>query len=65
MGSAKEVQALEKLLIVLFTILVEDLDVARYEHVPVLRSLVANGPYLTCLPYLDVERYIEMGNWLR
>jgi len=32
--------------------LIEDLDVWReYEHVPVLRTLVANGPYLTCLPY--------------
>ncbi|MBU5693696.1 MULTISPECIES: LysR substrate-binding domain-containing protein, partial [Gammaproteobacteria] len=28
---------------------------------PVLRTLVANGPYLTCLPYLDVERFIESG----
>ncbi|OLQ84910.1 LysR family transcriptional regulator [Vibrio ponticus] len=42
--------------------LVEDLDVWReYEHVPVLRRMVANGQYLTCLPYLDVERYIESG----
>lgn len=42
--------------------LIEDLDVWReYEHVPVLRSLVANGQYLTCLPYLDVERYIQAG----
>ncbi len=42
--------------------LIEDLDVWReYEHVPVLRSLVANGQYLTCLPYLDVERYIKAG----
>lgn len=42
--------------------LIEDLDVWReYEHVPVLRSMVANGLYLTCLPYLDVERYIESG----
>ncbi|WP_070966342.1 LysR substrate-binding domain-containing protein [Vibrio sonorensis] len=42
--------------------LIEDLDVWReYEHVPVLRSMVANGSYLTCLPYLDVERFIESG----
>ncbi|KII75435.1 LysR substrate-binding domain-containing protein [Vibrio renipiscarius] len=42
--------------------LIEDLDVWReYEHVPVLRSMVSNGLYLTCLPYLDVERYIESG----
>ncbi|WP_413283285.1 LysR substrate-binding domain-containing protein [Vibrio sp. MA40-2] len=42
--------------------LIADLDVWReYEHVPVLRSMVANGPYVTCLPYLDVEKYIENG----
>jgi DNA-binding transcriptional LysR family regulator len=42
--------------------LIEDLDVWReYEHVPVLRSMVANGPYVTCLPYLDVEKYIASG----
>ncbi|MCG3728964.1 LysR substrate-binding domain-containing protein [Vibrio cincinnatiensis] len=42
--------------------LIADLDVWReYEHVPVLRSLVANGSYLTCLPYLDVERFIQSG----
>lgn len=42
--------------------LIADLDVWReYEHVPVLRSMVANGQYLTCLPYLDVERFIEAG----
>ncbi|EMC0406703.1 LysR family transcriptional regulator [Vibrio fluvialis] len=42
--------------------LIADLDVWReYEHVPVLRSLVSNGSYLTCLPYLDVERYIQSG----
>ncbi|KLN63672.1 MULTISPECIES: LysR substrate-binding domain-containing protein [Vibrio] len=42
--------------------LIEDLDVWReYEHVPVLRSMVENGQYLTCLPYLDVERSIESG----
>lgn len=43
--------------------LIEDLDVWReYEHVPVLRAMVANGPYLSCLPYLDVEHYIESGD---
>ncbi|KFI10895.1 LysR family transcriptional regulator [Vibrio coralliilyticus] len=42
--------------------LIEDLDVWReYEHVPVLRSMVEHGQYLTCLPYLDVERFIENG----
>lgn len=42
--------------------LIGDLDVWReYEHVPVLRSLVASGPYLTCLPYLDVEQFVESG----
>ncbi|MDD1784128.1 LysR substrate-binding domain-containing protein [Enterovibrio sp. ZSDZ35] len=41
---------------------IADLDVWReYEHIPVIRRMVANGPYLTCLPYLDVERYIEAG----
>ncbi|MGV2990649.1 LysR substrate-binding domain-containing protein [Vibrio sp. E150_011] len=43
--------------------LIADLDVWReYEHVPVLRSMVANGQYLTCLPYLDVEQFIESGH---
>lgn len=43
--------------------LIEDLDVWReYEHVPVLRSLVANGSYVTCLPYLDVEKFIKNGD---
>lgn len=41
---------------------IPDLDVWReYEHVPVIRTLVAKGQYLTCLPYLDVERYIASG----
>ncbi|MFV0449158.1 MAG: LysR substrate-binding domain-containing protein [Vibrio sp.] len=41
---------------------IENIDVWReYEHVPVLRALVANGPYLTCLPFLDVERFIDSG----
>ncbi|WP_100753982.1 LysR substrate-binding domain-containing protein [Vibrio salilacus] len=42
--------------------LIADLDVWReYDHVPVLRSMVENGQYLTCLPYLDVERFIDSG----
>ncbi|MDN3680740.1 LysR substrate-binding domain-containing protein [Vibrio tapetis subsp. quintayensis] len=42
--------------------LISDLDVWReYEHVPVLRSMVANGSYLSCLPYLDVEKLIASG----
>lgn len=41
---------------------IPDLDVWReYEYVPVLRTLVANGQYLSCLPYLDVVKYIERG----
>ncbi|SON53365.1 LysR substrate-binding domain-containing protein [Vibrio tapetis] len=42
--------------------LISDLDVWReYEHVPVLRSMVANGSYLSCLPFLDVEKFIASG----
>jgi len=42
--------------------LVSNLDVWReYDHVPLLRTLVENGQYLTCLPYLDVEKSIEAG----
>ncbi|OOE80901.1 MULTISPECIES: LysR substrate-binding domain-containing protein [Salinivibrio] len=38
---------------------IEDLDVRReYEQVPVLRTLVANSNYLSCLPYLDVEKWL-------
>ena len=41
---------------------IDDLDVYReYEQVSVLRTLVANGLYLSCLPYLDVVKYIERG----
>lgn len=41
---------------------ISDLDVWReYEHVPVLRTLVSEGQYLSCLPYLDVVQYIERG----
>lgn len=40
----------------------DDLDVWReYEHVPVLRSMVCHGQYLSCLPYLDVVKFIERG----
>ncbi|QXO16234.1 MULTISPECIES: LysR substrate-binding domain-containing protein [Vibrio] len=43
--------------------LMTELNVWReYEHVPVLRSLVAQGSYLSCLPYLDVEKHIESGH---
>ncbi len=42
--------------------LIDDLDVWReYEHVPVIRSLVENGSYLTCLPWLDVEQHVNAG----
>ena len=42
--------------------LIPDLDVWReHSYVPVIKSLVANGQYLTCLPYLDVEPNIERG----
>ncbi|MCW8336611.1 LysR substrate-binding domain-containing protein, partial [Vibrio paucivorans] len=42
--------------------LIPDLDVWReYSHVPVIRSLVANGKYLSCLPFLDVAPHIERG----
>lgn len=39
---------------------IDDLDVWReYEQVPVLRTLVSNSSYLSCLPYLDVIKFIE------
>lgn len=41
---------------------ISDLDVWReYEHVPVIRTMVENSSYLTCLPYLDVEKHIQNG----
>lgn len=44
---------------------IADLDVWReYEHIPVIRSMVANGPYLTCLPYLTLNAISRMANWL-
>ncbi|MCL2919819.1 LysR substrate-binding domain-containing protein [Shewanella litorisediminis] len=33
----------------------------EYEQVPVLKALVKNGPYLSALPYLDVERDVAAG----
>ncbi|MBW8189508.1 LysR family transcriptional regulator [Neiella marina] len=43
--------------------LIEDLDVWReYEQVPVLRQLVADSQYLSCLPYLDVVKFVERGD---
>lgn len=42
--------------------LIPDLDVWReYNHVPVIRTMVQNGKYLTCLPYLDVAPSIKRG----
>ncbi|RYV02784.1 LysR family transcriptional regulator [Shewanella sp. OPT22] len=42
--------------------LLENINVWKeYEHVPVIRSMVERGQYLSCLPYLDVEKYIENG----
>ncbi|WP_417347826.1 LysR substrate-binding domain-containing protein [Ferrimonas sp.] len=42
--------------------LVSELDVWReYEHVPVLRTMVTKGYYLSCLPYLDVAAQLESG----
>lgn len=44
---------------------IDNLKVWReYEHIPVLRTMVENGPYVTCLPYLDVEKYIENGKFV-
>ncbi len=42
--------------------LIPDLDVWReYSHIPVIRRLVENGKYLSCLPYLDVASDIKRG----
>ncbi|WGV99433.1 LysR substrate-binding domain-containing protein [Vibrio sp. YMD68] len=42
--------------------LIPDLDVWReHSYVPVIRTMVANGQYLSCLPYLDVAPSIERG----
>lgn len=43
--------------------LVSNLDVWReYENVPLLRSLVESGRYLSCLPFLDVQKAISEGS---
>ena len=43
--------------------LLENLNVWKeYEHVPVIRNMVERGQYLSCLPYLDVERFIDNGH---
>ncbi|MGX9461647.1 LysR substrate-binding domain-containing protein [Shewanella sp. A14] len=34
----------------------------EYEHVGLLKALVKNGVYLSCLPYLDVEKDIANGD---
>ncbi|MEI6894677.1 MAG: LysR substrate-binding domain-containing protein [Colwellia sp.] len=40
----------------------DELKVWReYEHIPVLITMVAKGPYVTCLPYLDVAEHIKNG----
>ena len=39
---------------------VEDLDVWR-EQTRAGIACMRHGQYLTCLPYLDVERFIESG----
>ncbi|MBT1445745.1 LysR family transcriptional regulator [Shewanella sp. JM162201] len=33
----------------------------EYEQVSVLKALVRNGPYLSALPYLDVEKEVQAG----
>jgi|TARA_R110000851_G_scaffold14121_2_gene47881 DNA-binding transcriptional LysR family regulator len=33
----------------------------EYEHVGLLKALVKNGVYLSCLPYLDVEKDVAKG----
>lgn len=33
----------------------------EYDHVPILRTLVANHQYLSCLPYLDVLKAVDSG----
>lgn len=42
--------------------IIEKLHVWKeYEYVSVLKALVKNGPYLSSLPYLDVEKEIASG----
>lgn len=33
----------------------------EYDHVPLLKALVKNGPYLSSLPFLDVEKEVANG----
>jgi DNA-binding transcriptional LysR family regulator len=33
----------------------------EYEHVGLLKALVKNGVYLSCLPYLDIEKDVAKG----
>jgi DNA-binding transcriptional LysR family regulator len=42
--------------------LIEHLNVWKeYSHVSVLKAMVKNGVYLSCLPYLDVVKEVESG----
>ncbi|MBY6188664.1 LysR family transcriptional regulator [Marinobacter hydrocarbonoclasticus] len=42
--------------------LIDNLNVRHeYEQVSILRALVANGNYLSCLPYLEVEAAVARG----
>lgn len=41
---------------------IEKLNVWKeYEHVPLLKALVKNGPYLSSLPFLDIEKDVANG----
>ena len=41
---------------------IEKLNVWKeYEHVSLLKALVKNGPYLSSLPFLDVEKEVAAG----
>ncbi|WP_354624887.1 LysR family transcriptional regulator [Psychromonas sp. MME2] len=43
--------------------IIEHIDVCKiYESVQVLKALVENGVYLSCLPYLDVAQEVEKGD---
>ncbi|WP_434951329.1 LysR substrate-binding domain-containing protein [Shewanella sp. HL-SH4] len=42
---------------------IETLNVWKeYEHVSLLKALVKNGPYLSSLPFLDVEKEVSNGD---
>jgi DNA-binding transcriptional LysR family regulator len=42
--------------------LIDKLNVWKeYEQIPLLKALVKKGAYLSCLPYLDVEKDLERG----